>query len=58
MPFTFKCPNTGFTVQGKTDPDTPAPPFYQAILCTACQRTHMVDPRTGIVAGRKCENKN
>jgi hypothetical protein len=22
-------------------------------LCTACQRTHLVDPRTGLVAGQK-----
>jgi hypothetical protein len=52
-PFTFKSPNTGFTVQGIADPDISAPPFYQAILCTACQQTHLVDPRTGLVAGQK-----
>jgi len=53
MPITFKYPNTGFNVQGIADPEIPAPPLYQAILCTACQRTHLVDPRTGLVAGQK-----
>jgi len=49
--FTFKCPITALTVQGIADGDVSAGPFYLALLCTACQGTHLVDPRTGNLAG-------
>jgi hypothetical protein len=49
--FTFKCPITALTVQGIADGDVSAGPFYLAILCTACQGAHLVDPQTGELAG-------
>jgi len=50
--FTFKCPITALNVQGIADGEVPAGPFYLATLCTACRGTHLVDPRTGDLAGK------
>ena len=46
--FMYRCPNTGYRVQGEavTDTDT-----YEAVLCALCQRTHLVNPATGKVLG-------
>lgn len=49
--FLFRCPATGYSVQGLAaeaivDPDT-----YQSVSCPACTRTHLVNPKTGKVAG-------
>ena len=49
----FRCPNTGYRVQGwfaedvsETDEDT-----YETVTCLACQRVHLVNPKTGKVFG-------
>jgi hypothetical protein len=51
--FLFRCPNTGYRVQGflaeedfSDDADD-----YQAVTCLACKRTHHVNPTTGRVLG-------
>ena len=49
----FRCPNTGYRVQGwfaedvsETDDDT-----YESVTCLACQQMHLVNPKTGKVVG-------
>jgi hypothetical protein len=48
----FKCPNTGFAVQGwiaeevADDDDT-----YWSVPCLACEQSHMVNPSTGRLLG-------
>jgi hypothetical protein len=54
--FIFQCPNTGYRVQGfvaddpergeNTDRDS-----YEAVTCTVCARVHLVNPKTGKIAG-------
>jgi len=47
----FTCPATGLKVQAWIA-DEPLPiEYFEAVECTACQRVHLVDPRTGRVAG-------
>ena len=50
-PFLYRCPNTGQNVQAwiadgpsHGDHDT-----YEGILCTACGRLHLVNPKTAKV---------
>jgi hypothetical protein len=51
-PFLYRCPNTGLDVQGFTveevrdDAET-----FEAVICTACSRVHLVNPKTGRVLG-------
>jgi hypothetical protein len=51
-PFLYRCPNTGYRVQGfiveETSEDSES---YHAITCIACQRVHLVNPTTGKVVG-------
>jgi hypothetical protein len=52
-PFLSRCPNTGNHVQGwvaedVSDMDDDA---YQSMTCLACQQVHLVNPKTGKVAG-------
>ncbi len=49
----FRCPNTGYRVQGwfaddvsEADEDT-----YRSVTCLACQAMHLVNPKTGKVMG-------
>jgi hypothetical protein len=48
----YRCPNTGFQVQGyspeQTSDDDSA---YEAVTCLVCQRIHLVNPATGKVLG-------
>lgn len=49
--FIFRCPATGYSVQGMAaEPDVDVD-TYQSIKCPACARTHLVNPKTGKVAG-------
>jgi hypothetical protein len=44
--FLYKCPITGFSVQGwVADDGDPDDDTHQAITCLACQRLHLVNPR-------------
>jgi hypothetical protein len=51
-PFLYRCPNTGYRVQGFVADDAPGDPdAYEAVQCTLCQRVHLVKPSTGEVLG-------
>jgi hypothetical protein len=49
--FMFRCPVTGYIVQGVADDPKPgdSPHIYQSVQCTACEGMHLVDPSTGEV---------
>jgi hypothetical protein len=52
MPFIFRCPNTGSEVQGFVveeplgDDDA-----YEPVTCLSCGQTHLVNFKTGKIAG-------
>ena len=53
--FLYRCPKTGLDVQAWTIED-PAEGqgnhmSYEQVACTACTRTHFVNPKTGKVLG-------
>jgi hypothetical protein len=51
--FVYRCPVTGYNVQAHSS--DPAPDddsaTYHAVTCVACARVHLVNPKTGRVAG-------
>jgi hypothetical protein len=52
--FIYRCPATGFIVQGWSPDDTPPErggTAYELVTCTACKRSHLVNPRSGQVLG-------
>jgi hypothetical protein len=52
----FHCPNTGFHVQAWIEgDDSEANDLYEAVTCTACQRVHLVNPKSGRVIGNNDE---
>jgi hypothetical protein len=55
-PIVFRCPNTGLRLQGwiADDPDADGRIFV-AMLCTACKRSHLVNPNTGKTLGDDAE---
>ncbi len=53
--FMFVCPATGLKIQGFASDEPPAFDHYEAVECPACRRVHLVDPRTGKVAGAESE---
>ena len=51
--FVYRCPITGYNVQGFIA-DNPAEKnghVYESLTCIVCKRIHLVDPKTGKVAG-------
>jgi hypothetical protein len=51
-PFLYRCPNTGYRVQGFVAEDVSEDPeSYQAVTCIACQQVHLVNPTSGRVLG-------
>jgi hypothetical protein len=50
--FLYRCPTTGFQVQGyspeQTSGDADA---YEVVTCTVCARVHLVNSATGKVLG-------
>ena len=52
-PILYRCPNTGFRVQGYTaDETTPRDrDAYEPVTCLACRQVHLVNPKTGEVLG-------
>jgi hypothetical protein len=52
-PFLYRCPNTGFNVQGwradEVSPDEAN--SYESVTCIACQQLHLVNTATGEVLG-------
>ncbi|MGO9682617.1 MAG: hypothetical protein ACLPTZ_08525 [Beijerinckiaceae bacterium] len=54
--FIYRCPNTGYLVQGITsDEVSDDDEYYVATFCDLCQRLHLVNPKTGEVLGAKNE---
>jgi hypothetical protein len=51
--FIYRCPATGLNVQGLFVDSQPAASghAFESMTCTACGRTHLVDPKTGKVLG-------
>jgi len=54
--FLYRCPATGFNVQGLVPDFAPAldesnESRYEAVTCTICSRVHLINPTTGHVAG-------
>ena len=47
--FLYRCPNTGLNVQGWVADDPTADDSFRAVICTACTRAHLVNPKTGKV---------
>jgi hypothetical protein len=52
IPFLYRCPNTGRQVQAlAADDPTDGDDTYQPVTCLACAGLHLVNPKTGKVAG-------
>ena len=46
--FTYRCPQTGQVVRGHGAYDLiGSGDAYESVICTACGRTHLVNPKTG-----------
>jgi hypothetical protein len=55
-PFLFRCPNTGYRVQGFAAEDaSDHAEEYQTVTCLACQQVHLVNSTTGKVLGEDDE---
>jgi hypothetical protein len=57
-PFLFRCPNTGFRVQGLTPDDDEsegADDAFVGVTCLACRQLHFVNPKTGKMAGESSD---
>ena len=51
--FLFTCPSTGMRVHGWAAAEAAESDAYETVECTACKRFHLVNPRTGKVAGER-----
>ncbi len=51
--FLFRCPNSGFTVEGVAPDEAfdPDEEFWVEMECHVCGKTHFVNPRSGQVKG-------
>jgi hypothetical protein len=51
--FLYRCPNTGFRVQGwvEHDESEEGGGTYESVTCHACGRLHVVNPKTGEAVG-------
>ena len=57
-PFIFRCPNTGFHVQGYApdeDESEGADNVFVGVTCLACGSMHLVNPKTGKTVGESSE---
>jgi len=58
-PFVFRCPNTGFHVQGLTPDDDESEgagnDVFVGVTCLACGSMHLINPKTGKTAGESSE---
>jgi hypothetical protein len=57
-PFIFRCPNTGFRVQGfapNNDESETAGDVFVGVTCLACGLMHFVNPKTGKRVGEDSE---
>jgi hypothetical protein len=49
--FFYRCPNTGLKVQGWVADDPTKDEAFEPVTCTACARVHLIDSKTGKIAG-------
>jgi hypothetical protein len=49
--FVYRCPNMQVNVQGWVADDPAEHDSYEVIMCLACTRVHLVNPKTGKVLG-------
>jgi len=50
--FLYRCPATGYDVQGYVADDASEDEAdFHPMICPACTRTHLVNPKTGKVLG-------
>jgi hypothetical protein len=49
LTFIFRCPITGFRVQGSAPEPTNETKgeHFEAVTCSICNRVHLVNPKTG-----------
>jgi hypothetical protein len=50
-PFTFRCPTSTLVVQAFASDGASVGEYFEAVECNACKQTHLVNPRTGKIAG-------
>jgi hypothetical protein len=50
-PFLYRCPNTGYRVQGFVAEEVSDDHTYLPVTCLMCRQTHLVNPSTGRVVG-------
>jgi hypothetical protein len=57
--FLYRCPATGLNVQGlgADHPDALNDNVYEAVTCTFCRGVHLVNPKTGHVAGANANTR-
>ncbi len=55
--FVYRCPNTGFRVQGYSPEQTSDndPNRFEAVTCVMCRQVHLVNPTTSKVVGEDDE---
>jgi hypothetical protein len=52
--FLYRCPKTGYRVQGFVAEDTSVDShIYEPVTCPVCNQIHHVNPHTGVVLGEK-----
>ncbi len=55
-PFMYRCPNTGYRVQGfAAEEISENAETFEPVTCLLCQQLHLVNPATGEVLGEKNE---
>lgn len=57
--FVFRCPLTGYNVQGRVEVQAGDLPeqSYRATDCVACRSVHLVNPRTGKLMSEETERR-
>lgn len=53
--FLYRCPTTGFHIQGFIAEEVSDDDAFEPVKCVLCQRVHLVNPSTGEVAGEDGE---
>jgi hypothetical protein len=56
-PFVYRCPNTEYYVQGWTKAEGRNLLSYETVACPVCQHSHLVNVKTGRVAGSNRQEK-
>jgi len=49
--FIYRCPNTGLYAHAWTDGADNNDQTYEAVICAACQRPHLINTKTGKLVG-------